>query len=503
MSLGVYAQNFSYVKSMGSQQKKSDLRLNLKNLKQVGEVDERYQSFNVEMCEIVGGKFWIPYDLLDSTHQATLEGFDALKRSIAPINLYQKKLRALTSALGPTYIRVSGTWANTVYFQNNDDAKLSKAPEGYENVLTRKEWKGVIDFCKAVDGKLVTSFPICNGIRNSNGIWTPVEMKPLVDYTKSVGGDIVAAEMFNEPSHARYGGAPKSYDAECFAKDFAEFRKYAKSVLPGMKIVGPGSTGEGGLFPIEKSMASDKIFKAIPKPEFDIFSYHYYGGASKRCSGNLSPEHALTKEWLSRTEVGLQYYEELRNKYQPGAPIWLTETAEAACGGDPWAATYVDCFRYLEQLGRLAKKGVKVVMHNTIASSEYALLDQDTHNPRPNYWAALLWNKLMGTKVFDSGVAIEGADIFIHNLKNSSHGLAVLVVNPSGSAFTVDVPAEAEQYLFTADKLLTKTVKLNGEVLKLNADDTLPKISGKKIKAGTVQLPAHGILFLSFQSLKR
>ncbi len=44
------------------------------------------------------------------------------------------------------------------------------------------------------------------------------------------------------------------------------------------------------------------------------------------------------------------------------------------------------------------KKGVQVVMHNTLAVSEYALLDQVTFEPRPNYWSALLWNKLMGTK---------------------------------------------------------------------------------------------------------
>ena len=43
------------------------------------------------------------------------------------------------SALGPTYIRVSGTWANTIYFQDNDNPKLANAPDGYENVLTRKE----------------------------------------------------------------------------------------------------------------------------------------------------------------------------------------------------------------------------------------------------------------------------------------------------------------------------------------------------------------------------
>ncbi len=471
--------------------------LNLTDLKQVGEVNECYQSFNVEMCEVVGGDFWIPYDLLDSA-KVKAGGFSALKRSIPPVNLYDKKLRMLASALGPTYVRVSGTWANTTYFQNNDEPKPESAPEGYENVLTRKEWKGVIDFCKAVDGKLVTSFAISSGIRDSEGNWTAEQIKPLVNYTKSIGGEIAAAEMFNEPSHAGHGGAPEGYDAQWYARDFAQFKSFADSALPQMKIMGPGSTGEGGIIP-GVTLTTDDILTATPPPEFDIFSYHFYGGVSKRCMGQLTPENALTDDWLSKTEKGLKFYREAQEKYLPGAPIWLTETAEAACGGDPWAATFIDCFRYLEQLGRLAKKEVQVVMHNTLCASEYALLEQDTYNPRPNYWAALLWNKLMGTRVYDMGTKPGGTDIFIHNLKNSPQGYAVLIVNPKDAESFVEIPAGAEQYLLTADgdNLLTKTVKLNGEILKLKSGETLPVLKGKQINAGEIQIPAYSIMFLS------
>lgn len=481
-------------------QNEISIKLNLHGLTQVGEIDERYQSVNVEMCEVVGGKFWIPYNLLDST-KVKSGGFDALKRKIAPIDLYEKKLRTLAAALGPIYIRVSGTWANTAYFQDNDEPQLTAVPDGYENVLTRKEWKGVIDFCKAVNGKLVTSFAISNGIRDKAGNWTPAQIQPLINYTKSIGGEIAAAEMFNEPSHASYGGAPKGYDASRYAKDFAAFKSFVSTAMPEMKIMGPGSTGEGGLIPVGKSMATDSIFTATPKPGFEIFSYHFYGGVSKRCIGKLTPQNALAEDWLSRTELGLKFYQDARDKYQPGAPIWLTETAEAACGGDPWAAAYLDCFRYLEQLGRLAKKNVQVVMHNTLATSEYALLDQETHDPRPNYWSALIWNKLMGTKVYEAGSPVKGLDIFVHNLKNSANGMAVLIVNPTDAEQSVTIPSNAEQYMITADELEAKTIKLNGDILKLKPGETLPDIKGKKIKAGEVKLPMHSILFLSFKNI--
>lgn len=475
-------------------------KLELTELSQIGEVDERYQSVNVEMCEVVGGDFWIPYALID-TAKVKKEGFAALKKKIPPIDLYNQKLRNLATALGPMYVRVSGTWANTTYFQDNDEPKLAVAPEGYENVLTRKEWKGVIDFCQAIDARLVTSFAISSGMRDKDGNWTPAQVQPLLDYTQSIGGEIAAAEMFNEPSHASHGGAPEGYDANSYAEDFVRFKKYVAEALPGMKIMGLGSTGEGGIIPVGEAMSTEKILSAQPKPDFDIFSYHFYGTVSRRCRGQHSPEQALTADWLSKTELGLQYYEKARDQYLPDAPIWLTETAEAACGGNPWASTYLDVFRYLEQLGRLAKKGVQVVMHNTLNASEYALLDQETHDPRPNYWAALLWNRLMGRQVYAADTLAAGIDVFVHNRKASSSGRTVLILNTNDSDFSFEIPAEAEQYLLTADQLLTKKVQLNGAELALQPDHTLPILKGKKVLAGKMQLPAHSILFLQFDPL--
>ena len=33
-----------------------------------------------------------------------------------PIDLTNRRLRAMAGALGPAYVRISGTWANTTYF---------------------------------------------------------------------------------------------------------------------------------------------------------------------------------------------------------------------------------------------------------------------------------------------------------------------------------------------------------------------------------------------------
>lgn len=340
------------------------------------------------------------------------------------------------------------------------------------------------------------------GMHDEKGNWKPEQVKAILDYTHSMKGEIVAAELFNEPSHAYHGDVSKDYKGINYANDLLAFKKLVADVAPKMKIIGPGSTGEGGILPPKSiDLPLDELLNQTPKPSFDVFTYHYYGTVSKRCGGGQKVENALSPEWLSKTEKGLEFYQNARDKYNPNAPIWLTETAEAACGGNPLAATYIDSFRYLEQLGRLAKKGVQVVMHNTLARSEYALLDHDTHLPRPNYWAALLWGKLMGTDVYKADSLANGVDVFVHNLKGKPKGRTVLILNTTEKETSFAIPVNATQYLLTADELLTKKVKLNGKVLQLNSNDEVPKLIGEKVKSGTLLIPAHSILFLTFDKI--
>ncbi len=241
-----------------------------------------------------------------------------------------------------------------------------------------------------------------------------------------------------------------------------------------------------------------------PKPVFDIFSYHYYGAVSMRVvrggSHSIKAENALNAQWLQRTDTVADYYIGLRDKYSPGKPVWVTETAEASAGGDPFAATYLDCFRYLYQLGSLAEKGIQVVMHNTLAASEYSLIDQDTHLPKPDYWAAFLWAKLMGTKVYEAGNGTQGVYLFAHSMKGNNDGKTLLVLNANKKSTTINIPSNGEQYTLTSNELQGNNVQLNGQNLKLNANDMLPTITGQKVKEGNVELPATSITFITFEN---
>jgi heparanase 1 len=468
------------------------------SMSRIGTVDQRFQSYNIEMIEVTGGRFWKPYRPEAGAQPAqpprsgskTPPGMDSnLYQYRPPIDLTNDRLRKLAAALAPAYLRVSGTWANTTYFADSDKAP-SAPPAGFNGILTRQQWRGVVDFAQSVDAPIVTSFAISPGARDAAGVWNPDQANRLLTYTSSIGGSIAAAEFMNEPNLAEIGGAPAGYAATAYKRDFALFRALMQRTSSKTMILGPGAVGEAAI-------ASDLL--AASGPGVDAVSYHHYGTLSERCSGNSAPEAALSENWLARTDRTLTFYQSLRDRLEPGKPIWLTETADAACGGNRWAASFLDTFRYLDQLGRLARAGVQVVMHNTLAASDYGLLDEKTLQPRPNYWGAVLWRQLMGTTVLDAAAPTQsGLHLYAHCQRGTPGGVALLVINTDrNAAHSLTLPAASVRYTLDATNLLDQRVRLNGRTLALEAGDELPSLAGAPTTTKTLTFEPTTITFLA------
>jgi heparanase len=486
------------------------------SMPRLGAVDERFQSYNVEMVEVTGGRFWKPYPSQSGAAKpgAAVNQPGGSPAGISPelfeyrppLDLSNDRLRKLAAALGPTHVRVSGTWANTVYFHDSDDPAPQKPPAGFNAILTRQQWKGVIDFARAVDGKLMTSFAVGPGTRDSAGVWTPEQARRVAGYSKTVGGSIAAAEFMNEPNFASIGGLPNGYDAEAYARDVRVFRGFIKDAAPGAIFLGPGSVGEGGVLANTSTpgrLRTEDLLKATG-PVYDAFSYHLYAGVSQRCAGQApvlgtTATAALSAEWLQRADSIHAAYEAMRDRFEAGKPIWLTETADAACGGNPWASTFLDTFRYLNQHGRLAQKGVQTIAHNTLSASDYGLLDEHTFTPRPNYWAALLWRRLMGRTVLNPGSAA-GGDLYVyaHCMRDRPGGVTVLAINAAKTPQGMGVPMAGDRYTLTARELESKDVQLNGRELKAGPDGALPSITGTPVRAGQLTLAPTSITFVAF-----
>lgn len=468
-------------------------------LEHVATVDARFQSYNVEMVEVTGGRFWKPYRLGPPKDAADRYAYRP------PLDLANRRLQRLAAALGPAYIRVSGTWASATYIASQDG---EAAPQGFTTVLKPSQWRGMAAFAKAVNGELVLSAPTSLGTRDPGGAWNPAQLDALLRQSRLLGITVAGVAFMNEPNLIGATGAPPNYGVVDYARDHERFSTAVRSAAPGTRILGPGAVGGAGLEPLAaagglRTLPARDLIAAV-RPPVDVYTYHHYGSVSQRCatSGPLAtkPDDVFDPAWLARTDETFSYHKALRDQYAPGTPIWITETAQAACGGSPWAATFADTPRYVDQLGRLARAGAAAIFHNTLAASDYALIDEQDFRPRPSYWAALLWSRLMGTRVLAVESPAATTRIYAHCLKDSPGGVGLVFVNLAAAPVTVAFKGKGRVYAL-AGAADGSAVKLNGKTLALSPGDRLPELKPVS-QAGAASVAGRGVSFIALPKAK-
>lgn len=491
--------------------------LNPDKLTALREIDERLVSYNIEMTEVTGGTFWKAYT------EAQVDGIEEfpviedwrnmgnLQQWYDPIDTTNPRLIKLAKELGTAWVRVSGTWANKTYY--DFDGKCNgKVPEGFQNVLTKKQWLSLLDFVKAIDGKLLVSIANCPGIHAAHEPMPFDQADLLFRTSKEYGVPIAAAEFTNEPNLIAVSGLPAGYTPADHARDHDLFGAWLKENYPECLFVGPctvgdiemfgkGNEGAGGGLAAGYEMVSTEAMLGDYKSPMDVFSYHYYNGVSERgaaMGGHWSYETILSEFYLSIAAHCARQYAPKRDRYVPGGQMWVTESGDAGCGGNTWASTYADVPRTLNELGEFSTVTSGVIFHNTLASSDYGFLKHGTFEPRPNYFAVLLWNRLMGKTCYATGEEIrEGAHVYCHSRKDGKEGCVYLVINNSWTeTTTVELPGKAEIYALTGTTgMRSRTMSLNGKELVLGEHDELPELSGVKV-SGKVEVAPGGCTFI-------
>ena len=480
-------------------------------------MDERLVSYNIEMTEVTGGTFWKAYT------EAQVDGTEAfpvikdwsnmgnLQQWYDPIDTTNPRLIKLAKALGTAWIRVSGTWANKTYY--DFDGKCGgKVPEGFQNVLTKQQWLNLLDFVKAVDGKLLVSIANCPGIHAADEPMPFDQAELLFRTSKEYGVPISAAEFTNEPNLIALSGLPQGYTATDHARDHDLFGAWLRENYPDCLFVGPCTVGDidmfgmgndsaGGGMAAGFEMISTEALLGEYKSPMDVFSYHYYNGVSERgaaMGGHWPYEAILSEPYLGVAGSCARQYVAKRDRYVPGGQMWVTESGDAGCGGNTWASTYADVPRTLNELGDFATVTDGVIFHNTLASSDYGYLKHSTFEPRPNYFAVLLWNRLMGRTCYAvPDNKVEGAHVYAHSRAEGKEGLVYLIINNSWTdTTTVELPGQAELYALTGKTgMRSRTMCLNGKELLLGEGDELPELVGQTV-TGKVELAPGACAFI-------
>jgi len=493
------------------------VRLQAEGLQKLREVDPRLVSYNVEMTEVTGGTFWKAYTeaQVDGTEEFPVirdwTNMGNLQQWYDPIDTTNPRLIRLAKELGPAWIRVSGTWANKTCY-DFDGKYGGKAPEGFQNVLTKEQWLHLLDFVKAVNGKLLVSIANCPGIHAADEPMPFEQAELLFRTSKAYGVPISAAEFTNEPNLIALSGLPRGYTPADHARDHDLFGVWLRENYPECLFVGPctvgdidmfgqGNDGAGGGMAAGFEMVSTEALLGDYKSPMDVFSYHYYNGVSERgaaMGGHWPYESILSEPYLGTAAHCARQYVARRDRYVPGGQMWVTESGDAGCGGNTWASTYADVPRTLNELGEFCTVTSGVIFHNTLASSDYGYLKHGTFVPRPNYFAVLLWNRLMGRTCYAvSEKNSEGAHVYCHSRKDGGQGAVYLVINNSWTeTTTVELPGEAEVYALTGRTgMRSRTMCLNGRELVLGENDELPELTGVKV-SGKVEVVPGGCTFI-------
>jgi heparanase 1 len=463
------------------------------------EVDERFLSVALDTSQVLGGHWW-------SSDARGVE-FGRGDERTAPFDFARPRLRRLAAALAPAYLRIGGTEADVAYYDMSAGESHS-APSPYQLVLTRARWDAVNEFARAAGYDVLFTVNAGPGPRARDGRWSPENAESLLDYTRAAGYRVPVWELGNEvDSYWFTHGLSSRVSGRQYAEDLALFGSRVHAIFPQGRVAGPAAfywpiTGEG--VSIGSSFMTD--FLDAGGARADIVTWHFYPQQSRRCpvaTRRASATRLLDPAALDEAARWADEIHGLTAARAPHAELWLDETGNAQCGGEPGISDrFVASLWWVDELGLAATHGQRVVVRQTLAGSNYGLIDDERVAPNPDYWASLLWKRLMGRVVLAVHPAGDDPAVraYAHCTPDGGGGMSLLVVNlHSDQHARVRVEgydtSGARLYRVTAPSLTSADVLLNGEPLRFH--DDVPAIEPQMgaVTDGTIDLPEASYAF--------
>ncbi|XP_060205002.1 heparanase-like protein 1 [Lycium barbarum] len=364
------------------------------------------------------------------------------------------------------------------------------------------------------------------------GNWDASNALDFIRYTVAKGYQIHSWELGNELSG---NGIGASVNAVQYGKDVIHLHNLINQVYKNFHGR-PLLLAPGGFYGAEWF---SKLLKVSGPGTVNALTHHIY---------NLGPgsdhklvDKILNPEYLNKISDTYRSLTQTIERNGPWASAWVGESGGAYNSGGPNVSNaFVDSFWYLDQLGMAAKHHTKVYCRQTLIGGNYGLLDTKTFVPNPDYYSALLWNKLMGKEVLDVSSKGSphlrsyahctkdraGVTLLLINLSNQIHygvniqSSAGEKKNPTKKSFvhglkesvswlgsrSSDVTLLREEYHLTPEggSIKSRRMLLNGKLLQLTERGDIPSLSPvlKSLKSpiSIAPLSIKFIVFPNFNS---
>lgn len=462
-------------------------------------VSERFISFAIDSSQLVGGHWW---SRLGSEVEV---GTGA--HTTPPFDFGRPRLRRLTEHLTPATLRIGGSEADRLYYDLGEVPR-ARAPKPYPLLLTRRMWDELTEFVEATGLGFCFTVNAGPGPRDTSGRWTADNARELLTYAKRRGTRVDLWELGNELNLFWFlHGKEHRVTGADYARDFMAFRRAVCAVFPDARFAAPSSfywpiVGEPAGF--EYAVLDD--FMPLAGHLTDVVSWHYYPQQSRRCHlapRRASPTRMLDPRCLDDVLRWAAHVSRQRDRFSPGSPVWLGETGNAQCGGEPGVSdAWAGSLWWLDMLGSLAARGVDVVVRQTLAGATYGLIEDETLTPRPDYFCSVLWKRLMGPEVLDVRCSQDDPWLraYAHRKADGKVTLLLLNVSPSRSISLrlLGLPTRARVYTLDAASLTSTRMRLDGRELVVGDDDQLPPLEGAETTTSEMTLGPATARFLEW-----
>lgn len=433
---------------------------------------------------------------------------------------YNTLARNLAKHLAPAYFRYGGTgedytkYSFTMPVPDDDRGDIT-------DVMNTTEFDGLVDFAKAAGWDLVYGVDLLDRTKEkdpSKTKWRSAQFETLLEYVKRKydgNYDAVAGwELGNEPD-LKCVGKKDGVGFSCHHPPKNESKPFLQAVSPqqliadvvafkkvihkhlgasaGM-VIGPDVAGS--LYTYMKP-----FFDGVPEGTIDVLTYHYGCGSECGAAGVQPPD-------FHNSSILDRYLKEARDAklvhgHDHKVQLWVGETSSTYGGGTANAsAGFSAGFMWVDKLAIAASLGHRVLCQQVFAQSRYSVLGED-NLPNPDYWSAVLWRKLVGTKVLevkdglDMGRTVRSYAFCANQDQGKKGAVTLVVLNTAKAAATLRVDlgggggARAQRavlYMQTSypGVLTSRDVFLNMKLLQLADEVTgeLPNLAGANVAAG-------------------
>ncbi|KAL7239640.1 hypothetical protein ACSBR2_005520 [Camellia fascicularis] len=382
-----------------------------------------------------------------------------------------------------------------------------------EGCLPLSRWDELNAFFKKSGALVIFGLNALNGRSIQSGgyavrAWDSTNAESLMRYTVKKGYPIHGWELGNELSG---NGVGVRVAADQYASDMISLQNLVQDIYKSIESK-PLILAPGGFFDAKWFTAFlDKTTKSL-----DVVTHHIY---------NLGPgvdEHLVEKilnpSYLDGEADTFSKLQSTLKSSPTSATAWVGESGGAYNSGCNLVTNaFVFSFWYLDQLGMAATYDTKTYCRQTLIGGNYGLLNTTTFMPNPDYYSALLWNRLMGRNVLSTSFSgtkkirayahcakqSQGITLLLINLDNAttvqarvafngtftlrhkheSHGHETRIMRMHWGIKMSEM--EREEYHLTANdgNLHSQIMLLNGNILTVNSSGEMPPMEPVSINS--------------------